>query len=324
MGRATGGAFVAYNPANLFGDRFSMPFNLSNGLRLFKVFGITVYLHWSWFVVAVYEIQLRSHAYSSVGWNIAEYLALFVIVLLHEFGHALACKSVGGKAERIMLWPLGGVAFVRPPPRAGAYLWSIVAGPLVNVVLLPLTLPFVLYSQPTDLGRLLYTVGMINVVLLVFNLLPIFPLDGGQILRGILWFFIGRGDSLLVASVIGIIGAVAVGVLALLSRNTWYVVMAALGLMQCWRGLTQARALRRFEALPRRANFACPACHAHPPGGPLWGCGACQTRFDTFEHQAICPGCGRNFSSTRCPSCGVSSPIANWEIAAPYITPAAQ
>ena len=56
---------------------------------------------------------------------------------MHEFGHALACRQVGGKANQIMLWPLGGVAYVSPPQRPGAMLWSIAAGPLVNVVLVP-------------------------------------------------------------------------------------------------------------------------------------------------------------------------------------------
>ena len=65
--------------------------------------------------------------------NVLEYLALFGIVLLHEFGHALACRQVGGTADRIMLWPLGGVAYVNPPSRPGATLWSLAAGPLVNV-----------------------------------------------------------------------------------------------------------------------------------------------------------------------------------------------
>ena len=76
--------------------------------------------------------------YNSLVWNALEYLALFVIVLLHEFGHALACRQVGGTADRIMLWPLGGVAFVNPPQRPGATLWSLAAGPLVNVALLPI------------------------------------------------------------------------------------------------------------------------------------------------------------------------------------------
>src|SRR5271154_4636244 len=107
-------------------------------MRLFQVAGVTVFLHWSWFVVAAYEISKRGHSHTSLLWNGLEYLALFVIVTMHEFGHALACRSVGGRANQIVLWPLGGVAYVDPPPRPGAVLWSIAAGPLVNVVLFPL------------------------------------------------------------------------------------------------------------------------------------------------------------------------------------------
>src|SRR5580765_3695175 len=107
-------------------------------IRLFRFSGIDVFLHWSWFVVAIYEIQCRTGRYTSVTWNVLEYLGLFLIVLTHEFGHALACRQVGGNANRIVLWPLGGVAYVDPPQRPGATLWSIAAGPLVNVVLVPL------------------------------------------------------------------------------------------------------------------------------------------------------------------------------------------
>src|SRR4051794_23752449 len=112
---------------------------MAGSFRLFRVARITVSLHWSWLLVAGFELQSRAGAYASQVWNVAEYLALFAIVLLHEFGHALACRSVSGRAEHIVLWPLGGVAFVAPPPRPGAWLWSIAAGPLVNVVLLPVT-----------------------------------------------------------------------------------------------------------------------------------------------------------------------------------------
>ncbi len=78
----------------------------------------------------------RAKSYSSITWNVLEYLALFLIVMLHEFGHALACRQVGGTANQIVLWPLGGVAYVNPPQRPGATLWSIAAGPLVNVAFL--------------------------------------------------------------------------------------------------------------------------------------------------------------------------------------------
>lgn len=67
-----------------------------SSFRLFRIAGIDVYLHWWWFLAALYEIRGRSQ-YSSMVWNIAEYLALFAIVLTHEFGHALACRQVGAK-----------------------------------------------------------------------------------------------------------------------------------------------------------------------------------------------------------------------------------
>src|SRR5580658_9135765 len=113
-----------------------MPSARQGSIRLFRFAGIDVFLHWSWFLIAAYEIQLRKGLYSSITWNVLEYLALFLIVALHEFGHSLACRQVGGTANRIVLWPLGGVAYVAPPQRPGAMLWSIAAGPLVNVAFL--------------------------------------------------------------------------------------------------------------------------------------------------------------------------------------------
>src|SRR5215469_4953930 len=109
-------------------------------IRLFHLAGVQVFLHWSWLIVAVFEINSRSDKYSSIAWNVLEYLALFVIVLMHEFGHALACRNIGGTANQIVLWPLGGVAYVDPPQRPGAVLWSIAAGPLVNLILIPVIL----------------------------------------------------------------------------------------------------------------------------------------------------------------------------------------
>src|ERR1035441_7622581 len=110
-----------------------MPSGRQGSIHLFRLAGVDLYLHWSWFLVAVYEIQLRRGGYSSVMWNVLEYLALFLIVLTHEFGHAMACRSVGGTANQILLWPFGGGAYVSPPQRPGGTLWSIAAGALGNV-----------------------------------------------------------------------------------------------------------------------------------------------------------------------------------------------
>src|SRR3954447_11958388 len=136
----------------------------SGTIRLFRFAGIEVYLHFSWFLVAAIYISGYIRRYESPIWGVLEYLSIFVIVLIHEFGHALACRQVGGVANRIVLWPLGGIAFVNPPRRAGAYLWSIAAGPLVNVVLLPV-LTVLLFavgvpneSDATDLSRFIFHV----------------------------------------------------------------------------------------------------------------------------------------------------------------------
>src|SRR5438874_2571587 len=108
--------------------------------KLFQVAGITVYLHFTWFIVAWYQINSSSARFHHFVWPMIEYVGLFGLVLLHEFGHAFACRSTGGRADQIVLWPLGGLAFVNPPLRAGAVLWSIVAGPLVNCLIFPILL----------------------------------------------------------------------------------------------------------------------------------------------------------------------------------------
>jgi Zn-dependent protease len=191
--------------------------------KIFTLAGIGVYVHWMWFLAALYSIQYRTHVYSSLIWNVFEYLSLFGIVLAHEFGHQLACRSVGGKTHDIILWLLGGVAYVSPPQRPGAQLWSIAAGPLVNVVLIPVL--SVLVSVSSHLGwydtnpnayELIHNVWRINIGLLIFNMMPVYPLDGGQILRSLLWFPFGRANSLLAASIIGFIGLAGLVLLALL------------------------------------------------------------------------------------------------------------
>jgi Zn-dependent protease len=297
-----------------------------SGIRLFRLFGIDVWLHWMWVLVAVYEIDTRKRQYTSIGWNIAEYLTLFLIVLLHEFGHALACKSVGGEANRIMLWPLGGVAFVNPPQRPGAVLWSIAAGPLVNVVLIPITLGIYFYVRasgiaPPDVRHYLYAVSVINIGLLIFNMLPIYPLDGGQILRALLWFVMGRSRSLLIASVIGMIGAAGAMVFAISRQDILLIAMAAFGVFYSFQSIKSAKRIAKLRALPRHENFKCPSCRESPPAIPGWGC-ECGAHFDTFATGGACPQCGREFKVTMCPHCGRAFPFQQWlfEAGFPVIT----
>jgi Zn-dependent protease len=294
----------------------------SGSIHLFRFAGIDLFLHWSWFLVAVYEIQSRAGSYSSIAWNVFEYLALFLIVMLHEFGHALACRQVGGRANRIVLWPLGGVAYVDPPPRPGATLWSIAAGPLVNVVLLPVLGGLYYWSRSTGLAEtapdvygLIRAIFAINAGLLIFNMLPIYPLDGGQILRSLLWFILGRGRSLLVATILGLVGVVCFFGLAFWARSLWYGALAVFMLMNCWGGLKHAQALLRLAKMPRRDGFACPACKTAPPIGNFWKCGHCGQSFDTFQTMGVCPYCHAQFAATACMDCGERHPINEWMVA---------
>lgn len=302
--------------------------NLRQGsIRLFRVAGIDLYLHWSWFLIAAFEISNRAQSYSSVAWNVLEYLALFLIVTMHEFGHALACRQVGGSSNRIVLWPLGGVAYVDPPPRPGATLWSIAAGPLVNVALFPLLSALVLLARSMGWTATMpnayafaVAVWWIDVALLVFNMLPIYPLDGGQILRSLLWFVMGRARSLMAATIVGFVGVTGLIILAVWMQSLWFGVLSAFILMNCWTGLQHARALSRLAKIPRREGFACPRCRTAPPIGAIWVCGLCKNPFDTFQSNAICPNCSAHFAQTACLDCGGRSPISEWIV--PVVVPA--
>ena len=298
-------------------------------IRLFRFSGIEVYLHWSWFLFALFEINRRGLGrYSSVTWNALEYLGLFLIVMVHEFGHSLACRQVGGIADQIVLWPLGGVAYVNPPPRPGATLWSIAAGPLVNVVLLPIL--FILLATSRSLGWALSMPNLygwlralliIDVGLLIFNMLPIYPLDGGQILRSLLWFVLGRARSLMAATIIGFVGVAGFIMLAVYVRSIWFGIMAVFILMNCWGGLRHAQELSRFAKSPRRDGFLCPTCRTAPPIGDFWKCGRCGQALDIFQTQAVCPHCGARFGATRCLDCGRLHAMGEWVAPAGALIP---
>jgi Zn-dependent protease len=300
-------------------------------IRLFQLFGIDVYLHWSWFLIAFLRMKYRDPEYGSLTRYALEYLTLFLIVLIHEFGHALACRQVGGRANQIVLWPLGGVAYVSPPQRPGAMLWSIAAGPLVNVILFPIFTILLLMSRwsgwiETLPGVYFFIrdIWFMNTALLVFNLMPVYPLDGGQILRSLLWFMFGRARSLLIATIIGFVGVAALialaGLLFLFSNDKtsaiWFGIIGVFILFNCWGGLMQARAMARVANAPRHNGFACPVCKVAPPRAAFWRCGKCQKAFDTFETHGACPHCGAQYDVTACLECGNLRPMSEWAAAA--------
>lgn len=235
---------------------------LTGSFRLFSLFGITVYLHYLWFVLIIFIVLYKRGVgrYDHVMWNVAEVLSLFGIVLMHEFGHALACRSVGGKAEKILLWPLGGIAFVQPPMRPGAWLWSIAAGPLVNVALVPISLiALALVGMPQfhaskDAAEFVSAVAIMNAILLVFNLLPIYPLDGGQIAQAILWFFIGFAKALRIVAVVGVMAAVALAGLFIYSGESFGTLLAVFIGWQSFKGYQLANRVAAAESEASRQN----------------------------------------------------------------------
>jgi Zn-dependent protease/CBS domain-containing protein len=171
-----------------------------NGIRIGRLFGVDVKIHPSWFLVLAffaYSLATGFFPQAYPGWSAAATwttatvatLLLFASVLAHEFGHALVARSQGIPVRDITLFILGGVARLgREPDTPGREAWMAIAGPLVSAVLGGLTLgaAYVLSGPPQVVAVLAY-LGVANLALLVFNLLPGFPLDGGRVLRALLW-----------------------------------------------------------------------------------------------------------------------------------------
>ncbi len=171
-------------------------------LELGRIAGIRIGVNWSWLVVfALISWTLASAVFPSQnpGLSDSAYVAMAIVaaslffasLLLHELGHALQARREGVEIEGITLWLFGGVArFKGMFPTAGAEFRIAIAGPLVSLglgvlfVALAALVPF-----PAGIDGVLAWLGYINLVLLVFNLLPALPLDGGRVLRSALWYF---------------------------------------------------------------------------------------------------------------------------------------
>ena len=314
----------------------------AGSIHLLRIWDIDVFLHWSWFLIAVFQISSRQPMATGEGapepatmmfyfWRAVEYVALFGIVLMHEFGHALACRSVGGKADTIVLWPLGGIAYVSPPARPGALLWTIVAGPLVNLVLIaPCAAGMLLIDAEwwPQLHQVFFTLMIINIGLFIFNMMPVYPLDGGQVVHAVLWFFVGRWRSLQVASLIGVVFGIGVTMLLIgltLLRVVPLGSVLLLGLITVFILIQSLQAFRvashylTVQELPTHRECACPRCLQAPPRGRHWVCNECETRFDTFETRGKCPGCGAWFLETACPHCHETNHIDRWFLYRPGV-----
>jgi Zn-dependent protease/CBS domain-containing protein len=168
--------------------------------ELGRIAGIRIGVNWSWLVVfALIVWSLASGVFPSqndglsdatyVAMAIAAALLFFASILLHELGHAFRAKREGMEIEGITLWLFGGVAQFRGMfPSAGAEFRIAIAGPLVSLALGVLFVAIaVLTKTSEEIDGVAAWLGYINLMLLVFNLLPALPLDGGRVLRSALW-----------------------------------------------------------------------------------------------------------------------------------------
>jgi len=190
-------------------------------ITLGRLFGIAVGLHYSWLIIAVLiTLSLKSHfGATDPGWSpatvwtaaVVTAALFFMSIVVHELAHALTARARGVSVRSITLFALGGVATMdNPPPDAKTEFWIAIAGPLASLAIglgcyaLAASLGWAPDADVVPSTAVLGWLGYINVALALFNLIPGFPLDGGRILRAILWGRSGDADqSTLTAARVG-------------------------------------------------------------------------------------------------------------------------
>ncbi len=262
-------------------------------VQLGRVLNITVRVHVIFLIFIV--IELLRPVLGSTGLGIGATVVLlgclFGVVLVHEFGHCLACRWTGGAANEVLMWPLGGLAFCIPRERWTSHLITAAGGPLVNVILLAVLVPTlglwtghwwgVAIPNPLSLDAYgvtapwllmaLYLLNWVSLVLLLFNLLPIFPLDGGRILQALLWPKIGYVRSMRYAVRIGYVGAIALIIMGFVGGNVMLVCIAIFGGITCYithRQLQFTQETLGFESDDYSASLHGPDEDEAVPAGP--------------------------------------------------------
>ena len=204
---------------------------MRGSLRIAKIFGIPVQVHWSFtllFLFVIYFGKSQDASWLRIGVTMIFVTALFICVLLHEFGHALSARYYGVDTKDITILPIGGVARLDKLPEKPFQEFVVaLAGPAVNVVIYGILALFLYigHSLQFSFGELLSNdsnelivdpvIGFIatlmqaNLMLVVFNMIPAFPMDGGRVLRALLSIPYGRVQATKVAAFLG--QAIAVG-----------------------------------------------------------------------------------------------------------------
>lgn len=214
---------------------------MRGSLRLFTWFGIPVHVHWSFGLIFIYALWIGyENSLDLIGtvWLMGFFIALFGCVLLHEYGHALTARRYGINTHDIILTPIGGIARLEKMPEKPFQEFVVaIAGPLVNVAIALLLLGLSVFvfqgerweffkwfldqqfsfSGSEETGQVLEETGIqpsgllfyfpvlvaTNIGLVVFNLIPAFPMDGGRIFRSLLAMRWGRVKATRWASLLG-------------------------------------------------------------------------------------------------------------------------
>lgn len=195
---------------------------MPGSIRLGKIAGIEITINYTWIIIVVLIMWSLATAFMAIypGWGTVTYwivgfiaaILLFVSVLLHELAHSLVARSQGLPVRSITLFIFGGVSNIeREPQSAGVEFWMAIVGPITSIVIgviaFLLYLPLARTNSPLE--AILNYLAIANILLGIFNLIPGFPLDGGRVLRSIIWKITGNlRRATRIASVIGEIVAV--------------------------------------------------------------------------------------------------------------------
>ncbi|MER3399973.1 MAG: hypothetical protein C4313_02375 [Thermoflexus sp.] len=231
---------------------------------LLTVAGVPVRVHWT--LLALLAMALlgagalaggRAALRQGLWWGM-----LFGAVLIHELGHLLAARLLGLPVTEVVLWPLGGFTMIRlPPARFGAELIIALAGPGVNLLLAAgIHLLGIAPDADGITSEALRAAGWVNALLGLFNLMPVFPMDGGRILRGLLALGLREDRGTRLALRVGQAGAMGMGSLAawqFLHQDPGGLVTMTLAMWLSGQTLQEARRLHqreRLRAVPAAAH----------------------------------------------------------------------
>jgi Zn-dependent protease len=204
---------------------------MSLGVPAGRIAGIRIRIHVLFIAYVVYQIWALSG--EGLVFGLSFTAGLYLCILLHEFGHALSARWCGGEADEILIWPLGGLAYCRPPFSPTPHLITTLGGPFVTLVLWGVLSVVAWWLRPEMhhpafethwwWWSYIQTLATANGYLLLFNAIPAFPLDGGRALRDTLWHFMPIQKANRIAGVVGIMACIGIIGWGVSTANQWMV-----------------------------------------------------------------------------------------------------